>query len=47
MVVVLSDIGYYFDMGWIWDVLIVIFGFMILSVHILFTFNYNKGNLLI
>ena len=44
MMLVLSDIGSYFDMGWIWDMMIIILGFLTLSVLMLFSFNHKKGN---
>ena len=44
MMLFLLDIGYYFNMGWIWDVAISIFAFLTLSVHILFTFNHMRGD---
>ena len=47
MRLIMSDNGHYFDMGWIWDVLIIILGFLTLSVHILFTINHKKGNAVI
>ena len=46
MRLVLSDNGHYFDMGWIWDVLIIILGFLTLSVLILFAINHKRGKVL-
>ena len=44
MVRILADGGHYFNMAWIWDILIILFSFLVLTTNILFFVNYKKGN---